>query len=270
MEVFDQSALKTVLMFGDLMISLSIFTFLGYAVQVISFRSRTDKYKFVSEKESGALKVTAVLLAGSISFYSFVLMGLSINISETYQYFFVGLFGLIVGSTLGYGLWSFLSFYHPFILEKRLKDIRFHPMNSPVTGKPMMLLNETQEDAHLSQEMIEEEDNFSVDYDVWVDEESDFKVIERYNTRFHPQICESCNFRTLTEKKQEIIEQPQLHQKGVLRKHYECSYCGHREHKDVEIASWDEESKYTMYEKDIVEIPANKISKSETEEAEMY
>ena len=79
-------------------------------------------------------------------------------------------------------------------------------MKSPVSGKPMMLLNEDQEDVHLTKEMIEAEDTLSVDYDVWLDKETGFNLIERYDTRFHSLVCESCNFRTLMERKSEIVK----------------------------------------------------------------
>ncbi|MFT6338505.1 MAG: hypothetical protein ACJATI_005279 [Halioglobus sp.] len=183
------------------------------------------------------MKGSAVLLACSIGFYAFVLIGLSIGLTSTFKYIISGFPALVIGLLMGYVLLTYLADYHPFILEKRLKDIRFDPMKSPITGKSMTLLNEEQEDAHLSKEMIEEEDTLSVDYDVWMDEESNHKVVERYDTRFHQLICESCNFRTLTERKEEVVKEPQQHEKGILRKHYECTHCGHMESRDVDLSS---------------------------------
>lgn len=253
METFYETPLSLVLDIGNMLLSLSVFLFLIYLVQAQSFLSRTSKYKFVSQKESKAMRGAALILAASVAFYAVVLMGLSVNINAPVGYVFTGLFATGVGVALGYVLWSYLSYYHPFILEKRLNDIRFSPMKSPITGKPMTLLNEAQEDAHLSQEMIEEENNLSVDYDVWIDEASDYKVIERYDTRFHPLVCSSCNFRTLMERKQEIRVQPQQHVGGLLRKHYECTYCDHMESKDVNLPSWDEEGRFEEYDKDLTE-----------------
>lgn len=206
------------------------------------------------------MRGAAVLLACSVAFYTFVLMTLSTGASGSVQYFFTGLFALGAGIALGYVMLSYLALYHPFILEKRLNDIRFGPMKSPKTGQLMTLLNEEQEDAHLSQEMIDEEDSFSVDYDVWIDVGADYKVIERYDTRFHPLVCESCNFRTLLERNEEIVEEPQQHEKGLLRKQYECTHCGHIEVKDVELPSWDEEGKFEHYEKDLIEHPKAKAT----------
>ena len=201
----------------------------------------------------------AVLFAISVSFYGFVLSGLSLSLDTLFLNIVAGSIGLFVGIFMGYVLWTYFAYYHPFILEKRLNDIRFKPMKSPITGKLMTLLNEEQEDAHLSQEMIEEEESLAVDYDVWIDEESDYKVIERYDTRFHALICEHCHFRTLTESKEEVIKEPQKDKKGLLRKNYQCAYCGHMEYRDVDISSLDEEREFEKYEKDILEIPEHKV-----------
>jgi len=255
MDVLDGSPIELILFLGNMFFSLSLFLFLMYVVLVQSFKSRTDKYKFVSEKEKPSMKGSAFLLACSIGFYTFVLVGLSIGLAGIFYYIISGLTALIIGVLIGYVLLTYLADYHPFILEKRLKDIRFDPMKSPITGKLMKLLNEEQEDAHLSKEMIEEEDTLSVDYDVWMDEESNHKIIERYDTRFHQLICESCNFRTLTERKEEVIKEPQQHEKGILRKQYECTHCGHMESRDVDLSSWNEEEEVDNYETDIAELP---------------
>lgn len=260
MEVLLQNPMHILLYIGNSLFALSVVLLLLYAVQVQSFRSRTKKYKFVSERESHALMGSAVLFSGSVAFYAFVLMELSIGIAGPFYYFIAGLFAVGVGFALGYVLRSYLNFYHPFILEKRLKDIRFAPMRSPITGKPMTLLNEAQEDVHLSREMIEEEDTLSVDYDVWIDENSGFKVIEQYDTRYHPRECESCHFKTLVKRKEEVIQAPQPQEKGILRKHYECTYCGHLESKDVDLPSWNEEGRYEEYAKDIYEPSIRKVS----------
>lgn len=254
MELFDGTPYLLLLSLGNIAFSIAFFLFLMYQVQVQSFRSRTKKYKFVSEREISSLRTIAVFLAASVGCYSFVLVRLSFGQAGVIEYIVSSLVAIVTGVVLGYVLWNYLSYYYPFILEKRLGDIRFKAMKSPMTGKAMTLLNEMQEDAHLSQKMIDEEDTLSVDYDVWMDDESDYKVIERYDTRFHPLVCESCNFRTLVEKQVKIVREPQQSIKGLLRKHYECTYCGHLESKDIAIPSWDEEGKYDEYDKDLVEL----------------
>lgn len=254
MEWFIETPLKLTLDIGNMFLVFSVFLYLLYSVQVQSIRTRSKKYKFVSEKEAGAMMAVVVLFAISIAIYSFILLDLSIGSLNEFPLFVSGLVALIIG----YMTWSvgrnYLRKYHPFILEKRLNDIRFGEMKSPFTGKPMKLLNENQEDAHLTQEMIDEEEMLSVDYDVWLDEANDYKVIERYDTRYHALVCDSCNFRTLKEHKEEIVRKPQAHTRGLLRKYYECSHCGHIETKDVTLPSWEEEGKYKDIDKDVLEV----------------
>jgi hypothetical protein len=265
MELLEGNPLKFILFLGNVFFALSFFLVFLYLVQVENYRSRTKKYKFVSEKESKAWRSSAIILSVAVGLYAFILADLSLGANTVFDHVVSSVVGLSIGLGLGYIFWMLLTYYYPFILEKRLKDIRFSTMLSPKTGQPMMLLNEDEEDAHLSKEMIEEEDTLSVDYDVWIDTGTGEKVIERYNTRFHPLVCESCNFRTLMAKKEIIVKEPGRNEKGVLRKHYECIQCGHIESKDVEIPSWEEEKKLEKYKKDLTEIPLHKRASSTVE-----
>ncbi len=258
MELLDGNPLKLILFLGNVFLALSIFLMFLYLVQVQSYRSRTKKYKFVSEKESRSWLTAAIILSIGVSFYAFVLTDLSLGGNAVLDYVISCVVGLLVGVRLGYTLWLFLTYYYPFILEKRLKDIRFSEMLSPKTGQPMTLLNENEEDAHLSKEMIAEEESQSVDYDVWIDNSTGKKVIERYITKYHPLVCESCNFRTLMVRNEVIVREPQMNKKGILRKYFECIQCGHLESKDFAIPSWNDEKQLDKYEKDLTEIPLHK------------
>ncbi|XOV93595.1 MAG: hypothetical protein ACFHWX_02570 [Bacteroidota bacterium] len=247
---------------GNSLVAVSVFLLLLYVIQVQGIRSRSKKYKFVSERESKSMKGAAILFSSGISCYSFVIIEMSIGITGALYYFISTVLSIGIGLMVGYTLYVYLSYYHPFVLEKRLKDIRFGPMISPTSGTEMTLLNETQEDKFMTKEMIEEEETSAVDYDVWIDKHSDYKVIERYDTRFHPEECRSCNFRTLMERRSEVVKQPTQHEKGLLRKSYECTYCGHIESKDVTLSSLAEEGKYESFEKDVVEIPKHKMART--------
>ena len=71
---------------------------------------------------------------------------------------------------LGVIVQNILKFYYPFFIEKRLKKLRYTPRTSP-DGRKMKLLSEEEEDVYLDEGMQAEEDAFSVDYDVWIDED---------------------------------------------------------------------------------------------------
>ncbi|MEM7297894.1 MAG: hypothetical protein AAF391_06470 [Bacteroidota bacterium] len=100
----------------------------------------------------------------------------------------------------------------------------------------MKLLSEEEEDVYLDEGMQAEEDAFSVDYDVWIDEESGFTKIEKYNGRLHALQCSNCNYQTLKVDREEIIQQATEMEEGELMKYYACGYCGHKERKSFKIA----------------------------------
>ena len=99
----------------------------------------------------------------------------------------------------------------------------------------MKLLSEEEEDAYLDEGMQAEENVFSVDYDVWKDEESGFIKIEKYSGHLHAIQCPECNYQTFKVTREEIVKTPSPTEEGELVKHYTCSYCGHKGKKSVHL-----------------------------------
>ncbi|MDA1121854.1 MAG: hypothetical protein O2887_15425 [Bacteroidetes bacterium] len=99
----------------------------------------------------------------------------------------------------------------------------------------MRLFNEDEEDAYLTEEMIAHELDYVYDYDVWLNEETGFKLIERYDGHLHALICDECRFRTLKAYKEEIAVTPTHNIPGLLKKQFRCSNCGHREEREIRI-----------------------------------
>ncbi|MEL7146442.1 MAG: hypothetical protein AAFO69_08750, partial [Bacteroidota bacterium] len=126
-------------------------------------------------------------------------------------------------------------------IEKRLKKLRYTPRISP-DGRKMKLLSEEEEDVYLDEGMQAEEDAFSVDYDVWIDEVSGYTKIEKYNGRLHALQCPECNYQTLKVEREEIIQTPTAEDEGELMKYYQCGYCGYKERKSFKIAPTREEA----------------------------
>ena len=89
----------------------------------------------------------------------------------------------------------------------------------------MRLLAEHEEDVHLDEGMKAEEDVFSIDYDVWIDEKTRDVLVEKYEGHLQALQCGSCGFYTLKVVREEITQQPTVNSPGELIKHYECSYC---------------------------------------------
>ncbi len=215
---------------------LSILILLFYSIRLATKKSLVEKYEFAAANEVKAIWYVALSLTIAITA---LLMSIFIRPSITVDQFelvmesflFVG-----IGVMIGYTLYSFVTIYYPNILENRLANIRFKPRISPDTGKPMRLFNEDEEDVHLTEEMIAHELEYIYDYDVWLDEETGYKLIERYDGHLRALICSKCRFRTLKDYKEEIAVMPTLKESGHMKKHFRCSYCGHEEEKDLRIA----------------------------------
>lgn len=229
---------------GGICVLLAVLMVFFYEVRLHSIKGRSEKYKFASSRESRNLRAASVVMAIGVAFVSFYLISRALGHIQTYLYYFVGFFSVLISFVFGYGAWVTLKYYYPFVLEKRLQRIRFRPMKSPKSGNPMRVLNESEEDAHLTEEMMREEDSFTVDYDVWMDDATGYTVIEKYDTHYHAVVCPNCNFRTLKVQKEDIIREPTRGEAGMLQKYYKCSYCGYSEIKEERIPSWSEESQY--------------------------
>jgi hypothetical protein len=148
------------------------------------------------------------------------------KLDEMGVWFYVRLFMSFAGGTLvGYVAYLILEYYYPSRLDKRLKKWRYMPRVNPKTGNKMRLLAEHEEDVHLDEGMRAEEDVFSVDYDVWFDEQSNDVVVEKYPGHMQALQCGSCGFFTLKVVREEITQKPSFNTPGELIKHYECSYC---------------------------------------------
>ena len=137
---------------------------------------------------------------------------------------------------IAYAFHKWLDIYYPAKLNKKLMELRYIPRISPNSDKPMKLLSEEEEDVHLSVGMQAEEDVFSIDYDVWVDEETGYIEIEKYEGKYKAETCPECNFLTLRDIRDEIIESPSTEEPGRLLKHFHCNNCGYREKRFYKIA----------------------------------
>jgi ribosomal protein L32 len=91
---------------------------------------------------------------------------------------------------------------------------------------------------HLEGSAVTETGNaiHTIEYDVWVDDKSGEKRIEKYFVHQHANKCEECGYYTMMVDSEEIVKQPNLQESGTLIEHYQCTYCSHREAKQVAIA----------------------------------
>ena len=94
----------------------------------------------------------------------------------------------------------------------------------------MKLLSEEEEDVYLDEGMQAEEDVFSVDYDVWIDEETGDTKIEKYEGSLVGYECDECGFQTLRLEKEILGEEKNNRE---IKQLFTCSYCGRKIEKIV-------------------------------------
>ncbi len=213
-------------------LTLGVIILLYHLAKLVFTGDKKARYDFINLNE------IKFLWLASLSFI--VAAGLYYNFQAVEKEFFSFVIKILVtsmvGTLIGVVINNLLKFYYPFFIEKRLKKLRYSPRISPKTGKPMKLLSEQDEDVYLDEGMQAEENLFSVDYDVWIDEETMFTRIEKYIGHLHANKCGECNYQTLMVTKEEIIKSPSTVEGGELLKFYKCSFCNHKQKKAFKIA----------------------------------
>lgn len=213
------------MLYGALvMFAAGIALFIYHHAKVAAIPTPKGKYDFISRREIRNLELMFILFAIGVAMLinrygmdKLDMMGV---------WFFVRLFISFAGGTLvGYVAFLILEYYYPTRLDKRLKKWRYMPRINPKTGNKMRLLAEHEEDVHLDEGMRAEEDVFSVDYDVWFDEQTSDVIVEKYPGHLQALQCGNCGFYTMRVVREEVTQQPSATQPGELIKHYECSYC---------------------------------------------
>ena len=209
---------------AGIMFLAGIAVYIVHKVRVASIRDYKAKYDFINTKEIKNYK--GVFFCFALAAMMLVnLYGMN-KISEMGVWFFVRLFISVAGGTLvGYVSYLILDYYYPTVLSKKLRKWRYMPRINPSTGSQMRLLSEEEEDVHLEEGMQAEENVFSIDYDVWVDEKTGEVQIEKYPGHLQAIKCNSCGFYTMRVVREEITEQPSESAPGELVKHYQCNYC---------------------------------------------
>ncbi|WP_137090651.1 hypothetical protein [Mangrovivirga cuniculi] len=199
------------------------------------FKDPKLKYDYISSREKKMYIYFFIGLGAAVFFYLNTLF--REPVAESKGWIFIRLaVALCAGTLVGYIPSLLLKYMLPANQKGRLKKLRFQPRTSPKSGKQMRLLTEQEEDVHLDEAMQAEENIFSVDYDVWVDDDSDYVKIEKYPGHLVAQECDRCGMQTLKLKKEEILKQPTDTEPGEIVKHYKCSYCNRVKHENKQIA----------------------------------
>ena len=205
---------------------LGIIVYILYNIRVYMISDFKEKHDYISLNEIKWYKIVflcfAVAVAMGINLYG---MGKA-DLGSVGVWFYVRMIMSFAGGTL-VGSVSFLvlQYWYPTKLNNKLQKWRYMPRVNSKTGRKMKLLTEEEEDVHLDLGMQAEENIFSIDYDVWIDEGSGDVKIEKYMGHLTGLRCNNCGFYTMKVVREEIIERHEDDSPKELLKHYQCAYC---------------------------------------------
>lgn len=220
----------------------SLLNYIIYKVKFSSQKTLKEKFDLASEREATSFLNSHILIALSLFFFINTLAKETVDISPVWFFIRIFIAGCI-GLLYGYVAHLVLKFYYPGKLEKKLRKLRYTPRVNPENGNKMKLLSEEEEDAYLDDGMQAEENVFSVDYDVWIDESTGFTKIEKYKGHLSALKCDRCGFQTLRLSKEEIIHEATETEDGELLKEYTCTYCNRIKRKNVILSKTIRENK---------------------------
>ena len=215
-----------------------VLTFIIYEIKVSLLKDLKEKYDFVNLNEVKYFWYAIILCITAVAFF-INSIATEMIISSGMLWFYVRIFITISFTAIAYFIFfSMIRVYYPRFVERRLQKLRIKPRISP-EGNTMRRLSEAEEDAHLDENQIAEEASnvHSIDYDVWIDEKTGYKKIEKYVNYLHAEKCPDCGYFTFKIEREEVETAPTQSSTGSLLRHYKCFYCNHREMKQVSIAS---------------------------------
>ncbi len=216
---------------------VGVLILVGHVIKLMTTKDFKTRYDYINMHEINLMWYGILLIIIGLA-----LFGNTIAANTTWLWLAIRMFvSVMLAMIVGVVVQNILKFYYPFYIEKRLKRLRYTPRVSP-DGKKMKLLSEEEEDVYLDEGMQAEEDAFSVDYDVWIDEDSGYTKIEKYNGRLHALQCPDCNYQTLRVDREEVIQPATDTEEGELMKYFTCGYCGYKERKSFTIAKLREDA----------------------------
>jgi hypothetical protein len=216
-------------------LTASIALIVYYEVNVSRIRDNKERYDYINLHEIKYFwyAIVMLILASALFINS---IGTITIASKSMLWFYVrGFVTVSLGIITYFVFFGMVRIYYPGNVEKRLKKLRDAPRISP-EGNEMRRLSEAEEDAHLEPSQIEDEAIHAIDYDVWIDEKTGFKKIEKYYNYQHAEECPECGYYTMKIEEEELERAPTETERGLLLQHYHCSYCEHREIHEIRLA----------------------------------
>lgn len=226
---------------AGLAIITSIITLIIHNSRYSSQKSLKDKYDYIRD-HAEKMNFTALLFISAAIAFVINTINHETAITSIYWIFIRFFLSICIGTLVLYISHLLLKYAYPAKLKKKLNKLRYKPRVNPKSGNIMKLLSEEEEDVHLEEGMQAEENVFSVDYDVWVDEATGDVHIEKYAGHLEAYRCNTCGFQTMKQIKEEILVEPTEFSDGEMERHYQCKYCGANRHKTFKIAKLSQDA----------------------------
>jgi hypothetical protein len=233
----------------DRYLTMGAFAFAGFGILILLYhefrlfliKDYKEKYEYVNLHEIRYFWYAVIAFIGAAVLWTNALASHLVVFASAITWFYVRTFMTAGFAVIAYFLfYSLVRIYYPRFVEKRLIKLRNKPRISPA-GNLMRKLREAEEEAHLEEtQWSEQKEIHSVDYDVWLDEKTGYKKIEKYISYQHAIECTECGYVTMKISKEELVQAPTDESSGILVKHYKCTYCGHREAREVVVAALSE------------------------------
>ncbi len=211
---------------GIISMTIAFIIYLLHNFKVATIRDFKAKYDYINKQEVRWYKMAFIMVGVGLGFFINLYGSGNSNLNTIGVWFFVRMFFGFAGATLvAYVARLILEYYYPTKLNGKLKKWRYMPRVNPKTGNRMRLLSEEEEDVHLDEGRQAEENIFSIDYDVWIDEKSSEIKIEKYEGHLTALKCNNCGFFTMKVVSEEITQRYEDESPKELVKHYKCDYC---------------------------------------------
>lgn len=238
MEISDSFlGLWNQIMFYSILASLAlgVLALVIYEFNVLRIKDYKLKYDYVNLHEIKYFWFAMVffLLAGAFAINS---IGTDLIKEMGARWFYVRVFISLSFMVVAYfAVNSLLKILYPKKIARRLQKLRTAPRISP-DGNVMRRLTEEEEDVHMEKSMIAEEEVQVVDYDVWLDEKTGYKKIEKYIIHDQSIECPECGFYTLVISSEEVVKKPTEAESGIIIEHLECKYCSHKQKREISVS----------------------------------
>lgn len=216
---------------------IAFLIFIYHEIRASMVKNAKEKYDYVTTHEIRHFWYSVIAFIASAALYLNKIVGHLLPVDPELLIYVRMLFFAAFSVVAYLLLAGIVRILYPRVIERRLKRIRNKPRISPA-GNVMRKLKEEEESVHLEQSEIDEQASqiHSAEYDVWIDEKTGFKQVEKYMGYQHSEKCGECGFYTMKIHSEEITRKPAVSEEGLLVKHYRCSYCKHREAREVVIA----------------------------------